>query len=204
VEAVLSGASFTTSLGERAPMSVAPSSPAFTDARVAEVVDAHYDFVRRSLRRLGVLDGDADDCAQQVFCVFASRMNDVKREKEKAFLFGTAAKVAQTARRTTARRKEIADDDALAAIAAPTHRQPDEMLDAERARVVLDAILDSIPTELRMPFVLYEIEEMTMAEIAETLEIPTGTVASRLKRGREHFRILSAEAQQRISQGGEP
>jgi RNA polymerase sigma-70 factor (ECF subfamily) len=41
--------------------------------------------------------------------------------------------------------------------------------------------------DLRTVFILYEVEEMTMAEIATVLQIPPGTVASRLRRAREDF-----------------
>jgi RNA polymerase sigma-70 factor (ECF subfamily) len=41
---------------------------------------------------------------------------------------------------------------------------------------------------LRVVFVLYEFEEMNMSEIADVLEIPRGTVASRLRRARSEFR----------------
>jgi len=49
--------------------------------------------------------------------------------------------------------------------------------------------------DLRTVFVLYELEEMTMAEIATTLELPPGTVASRLRRGREAFQTAVARLQ---------
>jgi RNA polymerase sigma-70 factor (ECF subfamily) len=42
-----------------------------------------------------------------------------------------------------------------------------------------------------VPFVLYEIEELTMAVIAEILEVPLGTVASRLRRARARFEELA-------------
>jgi RNA polymerase sigma-70 factor (ECF subfamily) len=48
--------------------------------------------------------------------------------------------------------------------------------------------------ELRAVFVLYELEDFTMAEIARTLELPPGTVASRLRRARETFERLAALA----------
>jgi len=51
----------------------------------------------------------------------------------------------------------------------------------------MDDALESLPIELRSVFVLYEMEEMTMAEIAELLGIPAGSVASRLRRARHHF-----------------
>jgi hypothetical protein len=52
----------------------------------------------------------------------------------------------------------------------------------------LDSALGELAPELRTVFVLFELEERTMAEIAELLQIPSGTVASRLRRAREQFR----------------
>jgi RNA polymerase sigma-70 factor (ECF subfamily) len=51
----------------------------------------------------------------------------------------------------------------------------------------MDRVLESMPIALRSVLVLYEMEEMTMAEIAVMLGIPPGSVASRLRRAREHF-----------------
>ena len=50
-----------------------------------------------------------------------------------------------------------------------------------------DLVLESIPFEQRTVFVLFEIEGLPTAEIADLLQIPLGTVASRLRRGRELF-----------------
>jgi RNA polymerase sigma-70 factor, ECF subfamily len=162
--------------------------------RVEAVIAEHYDLVWRSLRRFGVADAEADDAAQQVFCVFARRLNDVPPEKERTFLFGVVLRVAQASRRERARRAEVSDDDAIAAVVASAPGA-DEQIDAARARAVLDGLLAQMPFELRTVFVLYEIEEMTMAEIATTLELPPGTVASRLRRSRETFKELGRSAQ---------
>jgi RNA polymerase sigma-70 factor (ECF subfamily) len=55
-------------------------------------------------------------------------------------------------------------------------------------RQLLDRVLDRMDESLRVVFVLYEFEEMNMSEIADVLEIPRGTVASRLRRARGDFR----------------
>ena len=55
-------------------------------------------------------------------------------------------------------------------------------------------MLAELPLELRAVFVLYELEQMTMAEIAESLALPPGTVASRLRRARSSFEALAASA----------
>ena len=60
----------------------------------------------------------------------------------------------------------------------------DELVERHRARALLDAILDAMPVNLRAVLVLFEIEGLTMSEIADALVVPAGTVASRLRRAR--------------------
>ncbi len=73
----------------------------------------------------------------------------------------------------------------------------EDRIDQARARATVESILDAMPLELRAVFVLFELEQVTMAEIATLLDLPRGTVASRLRRAREHFetatRRLSAQ-----------
>jgi RNA polymerase sigma-70 factor (ECF subfamily) len=62
-----------------------------------------------------------------------------------------------------------------------------------------------MPIDLRTVFVLFEIEEITMAEIAALTGLPSGTVASRLRRAREEFRIQAARVRaKRDRAGGAP
>jgi RNA polymerase sigma-70 factor (ECF subfamily) len=61
-----------------------------------------------------------------------------------------------------------------------------------------------MPIELRVVFVLFELEEMTTAEIATLLEIPSGTVASRLRRARETFEDHVARVRARRMARGTP
>jgi RNA polymerase sigma-70 factor (ECF subfamily) len=64
----------------------------------------------------------------------------------------------------------------------------DELLEMRRARVQLDLLLDSMSIELRTVFILHELEQVAMSEIATMLGVPSGTVASRLRRARQVFR----------------
>jgi len=168
------------------------------ERRITAVVAEQYDFVWRSLRRLGVPEEAADDAAQQVFCVFARRAPGVPPEKDKTFLFGVVIRVAQNARRSRARRPEYVDDDAIAAMPCE-QAGPEQLLEQRRARALLDDLLAEMPMDLRAVFVLYEIEEMTMVEIANVLDLPSGTVASRLRRARELFESLAAGVRERSS-----
>jgi RNA polymerase sigma-70 factor (ECF subfamily) len=153
--------------------------------RLRELFDRNLDFVWRSLRRLGVPELVVDDATHEVFLVAARRLADIELGRERSFLFATALRVASDVRRTVARRGEhVVDDLELVADEAPN---PAELADRQRARAVLDRVLDAMELDLRAVFVLYELEEMTMAEIAATLDVPPGTVASRLRRAREAF-----------------
>lgn len=158
-------------------------------ASIRALVTEHFDFVWRCLVRLGVPRADAEDALQQVFLVASSKLEAIEPGRERAFLFGTALRIASRARRTRERRREILDDEPeTRADATP---QADDLLDRARARAALDAILDGMPIELRAVFVLHELEQLTMAQIAELLELPSGTVASRLRRAREEFRAAA-------------
>lgn len=150
------------------------------------LVDQHVSFVFRSLRRLGVEDMSLDDAVQQVWIVVAKRLGDIRPDRERAFLFGIATRVASEVRRSARRRKHVGDDETVAAAldAAPL---ADERIDQKRARAMLDEILNEMSDDLRAVFVLYELEQATMAEIADALAIAPGTVASRLRRAREVF-----------------
>jgi RNA polymerase sigma-70 factor (ECF subfamily) len=167
------------------------------EARLRGLVGEHFDFVWRSLRRLGVPQGEVDDCAQQVFLVAARKLADIQLGSERAYLFSTSMRVASDARRSRNRRREVADDEA----AEPHDPSPDpeEVADQRRARALLDEVLEELPMELRAPFVLFELEEVPTAEIAVMLDVPVGTVASRLRRAREEFHKIIARQKARAS-----
>ncbi len=158
--------------------------------RLRAAFDAHFDFVWRFLRRLGAPSGVADDLAQEVYLVLSRRLDEVHPGKERSFLFGTAVRLAAEERRLRQRRG-WADADALEDVVDPAPG-PETQLDESRAREKLDAILAAMPEELRIVFVLFELEEMTMSDIANLLEVPAGTVASRLRRAREDFERRAA------------
>jgi RNA polymerase sigma-70 factor (ECF subfamily) len=167
----------------------APAGP----ERLRAIVDQHYDFVWRSLRHLGVEEAGVDDATQQVLCVLARRLADVHPGAEMSFLFATATRVAREARRSARRHPATPASDEMDSLAG-TFPSPDEVLDERRAREALARLLDRLPDELRAVFVLYEIEELTVGEIANIVGVPVGTATSRLRRARERFRDLVRRA----------
>jgi RNA polymerase sigma-70 factor (ECF subfamily) len=150
------------------------------------MVVEHFDFIWRLLRRIGVPPAEIDDAAQQVFLVAIDRVDDIVIGRERAFLFGTATRVAATARRRRARESPSGVADA----AHDSLPLADELTDQKKARELLDTVLDGLDDDLRVIFVLFELDGMRLAEIAELTSLPLGTVSSRLRRGREQFDVL--------------
>jgi len=149
------------------------------------ILQDHYAFIWRQLRRFGVPESRVDDATQEVFVIASQKLEAIRVGSERSYLFGTALRVASQLRRSAAARHEIgfSTPPEMEAIAS----RPDELLDRGRARALLDTVLDSLEDDVRAVFVLYELEQLPTKEIAELLGIPVGTAASRLRRGREAF-----------------
>jgi RNA polymerase sigma-70 factor (ECF subfamily) len=160
-----------------------PAAPA--DARLRAMLAEHYDFIWRSVRRLGLDAAGADDAAQQVFVIASRKLEGIRPGGERAYLFGIALRVGSDARRAAASRRELASD--CAGDTADPAPGADELLDQCRARALLDRALEALSVDLRVVFTLHELEEMSMSEIAELVGIAPGTVASRLRRARGEF-----------------
>lgn len=158
-------------------------------ARLTAMFATYGDFVWRTLRRLGVPDAAADDGCQEVFIVAARNLENINASQERAYLFGVAVRVAGTVRRARRRKPwhaPSADGEVDAEIAAPN---PDAaaQLEQHQTRVILDQIVQSLDEDVRPIFISFELEQLTMTEIAQALELPAGTVASRLRRARDQF-----------------
>lgn len=162
------------------------------EGRLRQIVSDHFEVLWRFLRRLGITEHDADDAVQEVVLVVARKLDQVEVGSERSFLLSTAVRVASTFRRTLRNRREV--DDAGLVELPSTELDPETLAEKQRLRVVLQGVLNQMPMELRAVFVLYELEELTMAEIAQTLSLPPGTVASRLRRSRELFESMAAGA----------
>ncbi len=165
-----------------------PPLAAQPDARIREMVDAHFDVVWRTLWRCGVPRAGVDDAAQQVFLVATRKLDLIDRATERAYLLGIAVRVAADARRSHRRLREVPhEDDEGRTLSHDGAASPEELLDQKRARELLDDVLASMPEDLRDALVLFEIEGVPIAQIAEVLDIPVGTVGSRIRRARELF-----------------
>ncbi len=155
--------------------------------RFEDVYREHFRFVWRSLRRLGVPESDVADASQDVFVVVHRRLAEFEgRSKMTTWLYGICLNVARD-RKKLAHNRRRSDDDSPLEYAAD--ERVDIAGDAERRQglQLLETLLDQLPLEQRAVFTLFEMEGLGGDAIAEMLEIPVGTVHSRLRLAREAF-----------------
>lgn len=161
--------------------------PAQHSARVRLLVDTHYDFVWRQLRRMGVPQADADDGTQQVFLTAMNKLSTTPPELERALLVAIVRRISANQRRSVARRDavEASSLDEHEGLAVPDSQGHEGQLDKVHARALLDGILSRLPEEQREVFCLFEFEELSLDEVALAVGCPRGTAASRLRLARE-------------------
>lgn len=153
-----------------------------------KVYDAQFPFVWRTLRRFGLPESDAADAAQEVFLVVHRRLGEFEgRSRITTWLFRICYRVARARYRERHLRHEEPDGSATE-IHTETAAGAEEVLQQQRDLQLLDAALAKLDLEQRAVFTLFELEEMTGEEISDALEIPLGTVYSRLRLARVAFR----------------
>ena len=170
-----------------------PSEPSSDDVRLARVVRAAYPMIWRLARRFGLSHADADDVAQQAVVIVSRRLPEIVPGAERAFLCRATLFLASKVRRNRQRRAEETVMDWEEHESAGL--DPEQLLEQRRACADLDTILDELPESLRAVFVLFELELQSQVEVAEALQIPQGTVASRLRKARNV--VASAIARKR-------
>jgi RNA polymerase sigma-70 factor (ECF subfamily) len=153
-----------------------------------DVYAEHFEFVWRTLRRLGVPVADLPDVAQEVFLVVHRRLADFEeRAKVTTWLFRIAARAARDRRRRAHVRRELSGQDSLLDAVDPA-AGPSDALERADDHALLEQALAALEQEQREVFTAFELEGMPGHAIAAALEIPLGTVYSRLRLGRERFR----------------
>jgi RNA polymerase sigma-70 factor, ECF subfamily len=154
-------------------------------AAIRRLVDEHSAQVWRTLRYFGVASADLHDACQDVFMVVCRRLDDFEhRSSLNTWIYGICLRVASSYRRVAHRRYEevVAEPPELPVL--PTQL---EDVEQHRARQRLLAALDKLDSDKREVFVLFEIEDRPMAEIATMLGCPLRTVYSRLEAARKEI-----------------
>jgi RNA polymerase sigma-70 factor, ECF subfamily len=166
---------------------------------------AHFAYVFRTLRRLGVPPADLDDLAQEAFTVVLKRLGDYQPDRPaRPWLFGIAFRVAAAHWRRRSRRIiEVASPPDLDAAEVDACGPEASVADLQARALVLEA-LEALDLDRRAVFVMHDIDEIPAAAIAEALEIPLNTVYSRLRAARGRFAARVGKLRSRGRRGDEP
>jgi RNA polymerase sigma-70 factor, ECF subfamily len=166
------------------------------------LVDEHFDFIWRLLRRMGLSSADADDATQHVFMTATEKVDRITPGSERTYLYGVALRVAANWKRKRTRRAEDRQKDEGELLS--NDPAPDEAAALVEARALLDELLAQLPEELRRVLVLAEIAQLGVAQIAQIEGLATGTAASRLRRARIAFKTALERSARRNPFGGTP
>ena len=149
------------------------------------VFDAHYAYVVSSLRRLGVAEGDREDAAIEVFLRVHTHLAayDAGRPM-RPWLFAFAARVALEFRRSARRGPPMVQSETTGETPAPAHPGG---IDSADARDLVMAALEALDDDKRHVFVLHDLDDCSVPDIAAALGLPEGTIYTRLRAARTRF-----------------
>jgi RNA polymerase sigma-70 factor (ECF subfamily) len=143
--------------------------------------ERHSGAIGRTLRRQGFSADAAEDATQQAFLIASQRLDEIRPDRERAFLFGVVLRVTSSKRRRLARYQFEADMD--------QHAAPESAPDLANERVLalelFNQVLEKLDEDLIQAFVLFELQQLSKNEVAAQLGIPPGTAASRRRRARQ-------------------
>lgn len=150
---------------------------------VAQLVAEHHRVVYRYAYRLSGSTPDAEDLTQQVFLVAQQKLGQLRKiESARSWLFTILRncffKTRQRQRPVPASSLQLNID------TIPDEIPEDQDIDGER----LQEAINELPDGFRMVLVMFYFQECSYREIAEALDVPIGTVMSRLARAKGHLR----------------
>ncbi|MDB4935801.1 MAG: polymerase sigma factor RpoE [Labilithrix sp.] len=146
-----------------------------------QIFDAHVSYVAATLARLGVDERDRDDLVSEVFVrVHRGLAAYDPLRPMKPWLFAFAARIASEHRRLARHRREVFEDVDVASSALG----PDQALEQHEARRLLERALAELDDDKRAVFVLHDLDDTAVPEVARALGIPEGTAYSRLRAAR--------------------
>ncbi|MBC7980688.1 MAG: RNA polymerase sigma factor [Armatimonadetes bacterium] len=151
----------------------------------ADLVDAHYEALYRFGYSLARNPDRASDLVQETFCIWAAKGSQLRdRSKAKTWLFTTLHREFLGQRRKQSRYSDEPLNEEIMGAEPGNEDDAERHMDGQRAVDLLGEMEDLY----RAPLALFYLQQHSYKEIAEILEIPIGTVMSRLSRGKEMLR----------------
>jgi RNA polymerase sigma-70 factor (ECF subfamily) len=194
-------------------LALVPSPPAGATAEACpapaelppfrEIYQRYFEFVWSSARHLGTSPESIDDVVQEVFIVIHAKLHTIQRpESLRSWIYGVVRRTVSTHRRShNSKETNSVQLDTLDQIAL-SGNTPLDAAEQSAQLQVLSALLTQMDAPKREVFILSELEEMTVPEIADALEIPVNTAYSRLRAARQAFEAGLARRAARQTEKG--
>jgi RNA polymerase sigma-70 factor, ECF subfamily len=152
-------------------------------AAMDALLRSHHDRVYAVCRRITGNDADAADATQEALIAIVRGLGRFDgRSAFSTWVYRIATNASLDELRRRKRRPMVIVDDPV------SHELPDhdsgDRIDGLGDRMAIDTALRLVPEDFRVPLVMRDVCDLDYAEIAETLDIPVGTVKSRIARGR--------------------
>jgi RNA polymerase sigma-70 factor (ECF subfamily) len=150
---------------------------------IAALVEAHYAALYRYAYRLSGSSQEAEDLTQETFCLAQNKLHQLReQDRAKSWLFSILRNAYLHRLRLSKQEKHVSLD----GIGDIPDRLPDPLpaLDS----VQLQKALNELPEAFRTPLILYYFDEFSYRDIAEQMNMPLGTVMSRLARAKTYLR----------------
>lgn len=164
-----------------------------------ELVDAHYEALYRYAYRLAGSSADAEDLTQEAFGKALTRLSQLRDpDKVKGWLFRILRNAYLHRVRDQKRHRAVPLD----AVGDLPGRAEDGPPEVDPAR--LQQALDDLDEAFRTPLILFYFEDFSYRDIAEQMELPIGTVMSRLARGKAYLRSRLAPCDGPAANGAAP
>lgn len=164
--------------------------------RFDAMFEAEFAYMWRSLARLGVPPRDLEDVTHDAFMEVYRRLDTYDAGRPvRPWLFAFAFRLASDYRRLARHRVEVMGEEVEKHDGAPA---ADELIARKETRELVEQAVAKIEEERRAVFILHDLDEVPIPEVARVLELPLNTAYSRLRLAREEFR----EAVQRLRLAG--
>ena len=183
------------------PGEISSPGPTSEVLQFSVIYQTYFDFVWRCTRRLGVGPQAIDDVVQEIFIVIDARLSTLNSPTAlRSWIYGIIRRTVLAHTRVDRARAESPLDATDEPSLMPTPLDVAEHTDQVK---LLWRLLAELDGPKREAFVLAELEEMTMPDIAQALEIPLGTVYSRVRAARQSFDAALARHTARSRGGGD-
>jgi RNA polymerase sigma-70 factor (ECF subfamily) len=164
-------------------------SPAGDAVSLPDLIREHAGPLYRYAFRLAGQASDAEDLVQQTFLIAQQKLHQVRESsRASAWLFAVLRSCFLKARRKPQPQSLSTSGDDQFPLAELAEQESGDATDAWLDREALQLALSELPDEFRIIVLMFYFEELSYKEIAEQLDIPIGTVMSRLSRGKAHLR----------------